>query len=179
MPESPRRLVSIVTPAYNEETNIAELARRLRGVFDAVPDYEFEVVIVENGSSDSTWERILEEHRSDQRFKGLKLSRNFEAEGGIAAGLQHVRGDAAVIMSADLQDPPELITSFIHEWEKGYDNVYLLSGGIEEFLLSHEDQVEGKNVPDLKRMKEEQDEYNKTMMSIQMKKNQSGKVGGP
>lgn len=119
-----RRLVSIVTPAYNEQDNVAELARRLRAVFDQNPDYEFEVIVVENGSADATWERIQAECTHDPRFKAVRLSRNFGADGGITAGLARATGDAAVIMCADLQDPPELISNFIARWEEGYENVY-------------------------------------------------------
>lgn len=119
-----RKLVSIVTPAYNEAENIPELARRLREVFEVDAAYDFEVIIVENGSADDTWDRIRAESEIDTRFKGLRLSRNFGADGGITAGLARARGDAAVIMCADLQDPPEMIATFISYWEQGYENVY-------------------------------------------------------
>ena len=108
-----RRLISVVTPAYNEEGNIPELSRRLRSVFDANPAYDFEVIIVENGSHDGTWQKVLDEHAADTRFKGLRLSRNFGAEGGLTAGLNKAQGDGVVTMCADLQDPPEMISEFI------------------------------------------------------------------
>jgi len=119
-----RRMISIVAPAYNEEDNIAELARRLREVFSANPEYDFEVIIVENGSWDATWERLQVECAADPRFKAVQLSRNFGADGGITAGLSCATGDAAVLMVADLQDPPEMIAPFIKKWEEGYENVY-------------------------------------------------------
>jgi len=124
MADQGRKLISIVTPAYNEEDNIAELARRLRVVFEQNSDYDFEVIVVENGSADATWERIKAECATDTRFKALRLSRNFGADGGITAGLASASGDAAVIMCADLQDPPELVSTFIGYWDQGYENVY-------------------------------------------------------
>ena len=120
----PRKLVSVVIPAYNEEDCVDELARRLQGVFAANPRYDFEVIVVENGSIDTTWEKLLTIHESDPRFKILRLARNFRMDGGLTAGLAHVKGDAAVLMTADLQDPPELISQFIEKWEEGYENVY-------------------------------------------------------
>ena len=119
-----RKLISIVAPAYNEQDNIPELAKQLREVFSANPKYDFEVVIVENGSRDATWERLQAERAADPRFKAVQLSRNFGADGGITAGLAYATGDAAVLMVADLQDPPEMITPFIQKWEQGYENVY-------------------------------------------------------
>lgn len=124
MSEDARKLVSVVTPAYNEADNVAELARRLAGVFDENPAYDFEVIVVENGSSDRTYEKLVEVRAADERFKIVRLARNFGADGGVTAGLAHATGDAAVIMCADLQDPPELITEFLKSWEQGYENVY-------------------------------------------------------
>lgn len=119
-----KNLISIVIPAYNEQDNVDELARRLQGVFTANPAYDFEVIIVENGSLDNTYAKLLAVHQQDDRFKILQLARNFRMDGGVTAGLNYAKGDAAVIMTADLQDPPELITEFIKRWEKGYENVY-------------------------------------------------------
>lgn len=119
-----KKLISIVIPAYNEEDSVEELARCLTAVFDTNRNYDFEAIIVENGSTDRTFEFLKEIHNRDRRFKILQLARNFRMDGGVTAGLQHVCGDAAVIMTADLQDPPELITQFIEKWEEGYENVY-------------------------------------------------------
>ena len=119
-----RKLVSVIAPAYNEEENLAELAQRLIRVFDSESAYEFEVILVENGSTDRTFEEALAINASDGRFKVLQLSRNFRMDGGLTAGIASVRGDAAVLMAADLQDPPELIHEFLRMWEKGYEVVY-------------------------------------------------------
>jgi glycosyltransferase involved in cell wall biosynthesis len=121
-----RKLISIVTPLYDEEENVDELARRLQGVFAANPGYDFEVIAVENGSSDATFEKLLAVREKDPRFKILRLARNFRMDGGLTAGLRYTKGAAAVVMTADLQDPPELISDFIAKWEEGYENVYMV-----------------------------------------------------
>lgn len=119
-----RKLISIVAPAYNEQDCIEEFARRLQGTFSELPRYDFEVIVVENGSRDGTYSLLLDVCRSDPRFKVVQLARNFGADGGITAGLAYARGDAAVIMSTDLQDPPEVMPQFVEKWEEGYENVY-------------------------------------------------------
>ncbi len=119
-----KKLISIVIPAYNEELNIDELARQLQEVMDRMINYDFEVVIVENGSTDSTFQKLLTVRKKDKRFKILQMLRTFYCDGGMTAGLHFISGDAAVVMTADLQDPPEMIPKFIEKWEQGYDNVY-------------------------------------------------------
>ena len=118
------RLISIVIPAYNEEDCVDELFSRLDAVFATEPQYDFEVVIVENGSLDSTWVKLQAIAEKDSRFKILKLSRNFRMDGGLTAGLDYIKGDACVLMTADLQDPPELIPQFLRYWEQGYENIF-------------------------------------------------------
>jgi dolichol-phosphate mannosyltransferase len=121
-----RKLISVIVPAYNEEACVEELARRLGLVFDANPKYDFEAIIVENGSIDRTWELLQQIYVKDKRFKIVQLSRNFKMDGGLTAGLHYARGHAAVLMTADLQDPPELISEFIQMWEEGYENIYMV-----------------------------------------------------
>ena len=121
-----RKLISIIVPAYNEEACVEELARRLALVFDANPSYDFEAIIVENGSVDRTWELLQQIYEKDNRFKTIQLARNFRMDGGLTAGLNYAAGDAVVLMTADLQDPPELICEFIKKWEEGYENVYMV-----------------------------------------------------
>lgn len=116
--------ISLVIPAYNEEDCVDELGTRLAAVFDAMPDYEWEAVIVENGSDDATLSLLEDLHRRDSRFKVLQLARNFKMDGGLTAGLQYATGDAVILMTADLQDPPEVIPEFVAKWEEGYDHVY-------------------------------------------------------
>jgi len=116
--------VSIAIPAYNEEANLPELVDRLSAVFESLPEYEFEVVISENGSTDGSEHFLRQVATQDSRFTIVQLIRNFHMEGGMIAALAHVSGDACIIMSADLQDPPELIPELIRRWEAGTDNVY-------------------------------------------------------
>jgi len=121
---SVRKLINVVIPAYNEEDCVEELATRLAAVYDQETEYDFETIIIENGSIDSTWEKLEVIANRDPRFKIVKLSRNFRMDGGLTAGLSFCKGDAAVLMTADLQDPPELISKFIRKWEEGFENVY-------------------------------------------------------
>ncbi len=123
---SSRQLVSVVIPAYNETDCVDELARRLTLVMDAEPAYDFEIIVVENGSVDDTWDKLLAIHARDPRFRVVQLARNFGMDGGLTAGLAHATGDAAVVMTADLQDPPELIPTFLRRWEEGYENIYMV-----------------------------------------------------
>jgi dolichol-phosphate mannosyltransferase len=119
-----KKLISIIIPAYNEEECVDELAARLKTLFVTESQYDFEAIIVENGSIDSTWEKLQKIAAADPRFKILKLSRNFRMDGGLTAGLDYIKGDACVLMTADLQDPPELISEFLRKWESGWENIY-------------------------------------------------------
>ena len=121
-----KKLVSVIVPAFNEESCIDELARRLKIVFLKNEKYDFEALIIENGSTDRTWEILKVINAKDPRFKVIRLARNFGMDGGITAGLNFAKSDAVVFMTADLQDPPELISEFIKKWEDGFENVYML-----------------------------------------------------
>lgn len=116
--------VDIVIPAYNEEECVDEMARRLSLVFDGETDYNWRVIFVENGSHDRTWELLQAISERDSRFTVVRLSRNFHMDGGLTAGLDFASGDAVIFMTADLQDPPEVIPEFLRKWEQGYDNIY-------------------------------------------------------
>ena len=120
-----KKLITIIVPAYNEEACVEELARQLTAVFAVNDRYDFETLIIENGSVDRTWEILQTINARDPRFKVIRLARNFRMDGGITAGLEYATGDAVVFMTADLQDPPELITEFIKKWEEGYENIYM------------------------------------------------------
>ena len=122
---SRKPLISIAIPAYNESANIDELWSRLTRMFEQLnSEYDFEVVVCENGSRDDTFAKLTQIKRVDSRLKIVQLSRNFHMEGGMLAALSEVSGDACVIMSADLQDPPEMIPEMIQKWRSGFDHVY-------------------------------------------------------
>ncbi|HUW88519.1 MAG TPA: glycosyltransferase family 2 protein [Candidatus Paceibacterota bacterium] len=121
--------VAVIIPAYNEEDCVDELTSRLKVVFDAETQYTWQALIVENGSTDHTWDRLQKISEEDSRFRILRLSRNFRMDGGLTAGLEYVDSDACVLMTADLQDPPELIPTFLRKWEQGYENIF---GVVEE-----------------------------------------------
>lgn len=120
-----KKLISVVIPIYNEEDNVKELHKRLSQVFKKEAKYNFEIIAVEHGSTDSTFEKLLSIREADKKVKILQLSKNFgNADAGIAAGLNFVKGHAAIFIMADLQEPPELITEFLKKWEQGYEIVY-------------------------------------------------------
>lgn len=120
-----KKLISVCVPAYNESENVNELTRRLGVVADSLNEsYDFEFIICENGSSDDTFAKLVEARERDSRVKIIRLARNFWAEGALTAALAHASGDAAVLMYADLQDPPEYIPEFLRAWELGAKNVY-------------------------------------------------------
>ncbi len=118
------KLISILIPAYNEQEVLEPLMIRLGNLANETKDYDFEFLFVNDGSKDKTLEIIKEYAATDPRVSYLNLSRNFGKEIGMIAGLDHVRGDATVIIDADLQDPPELIPEMIKYWEEGYDDIY-------------------------------------------------------
>lgn len=118
---SPR--YSLVIPIYNEEANIPELYRRLSRVMDCL-DGEAEIVFVDDGSRDRSLLLIREIHQRDARICYLSLARNFGHQIAVTAGLNFARGDAVVVLDADLQDPPELILDMVQEWQQGYQVVY-------------------------------------------------------
>jgi glycosyltransferase involved in cell wall biosynthesis len=118
-----RPVLSVVVPVLNEERGIEPLIGRLRPVLEGL-GVVWEVVFVDDGSSDATLARLRALNAEDPRIKAVSLSRNFGKEIAIAAGLTYVEGDAAVLMDADLQHPPELIADFLKQWREGHDIVY-------------------------------------------------------
>lgn len=116
--------ISVVVPAHNEESNLPELLRRLRAVLDRLDGGPHQVVIVDDGSVDRTWEVLTGEAGRDPRIVALSLSRNFGHQAALTAGLDHAGGDAVVVMDGDLQDTPEAIPDFVAKFREGYDVVY-------------------------------------------------------
>ncbi len=120
---SPCPELSVVIPVYNEAANIGPLCDRLVPVLERIST-DWEVVFVDDGSADDTLRAIEARHRTEPRIGALSFSRNFGKEIAIAAGLDHARGRAVVIMDADLQHPPEVIETFVERWREGYVMVY-------------------------------------------------------
>jgi len=118
-------LLSIIVPTYNEEHGIHEFYRRTKAVLMKLePRFSHEIIFVNDHSSDQTFSRLLEVADKDSSVKLINFSRNFGNQMGIAAGLDVAKGKLAVIIDDDLQDPPELIPSFIQKWDEGYKVVY-------------------------------------------------------
>ncbi|MEA5572227.1 glycosyltransferase family 2 protein [Calothrix sp. UHCC 0171] len=116
-------IYSIVIPIYNEEANIHEMYRRLTGVMEHL-DGESELILVDDGSKDNSLNLMRELHRLDSRVNYLSFARNFGHQVAVTAGLNFIRGKVAIVMDADLQDPPELVISMIEKWQQGYQVVY-------------------------------------------------------
>ncbi len=115
--------LSVVIPVYNEEENLPELARRLLIVLDA-QTYPYEIIFVDDGSADRSWEIISQLHRQHpEKIRGLQFIRNFGQHPAIFAGFQAVRGEVIVTLDADLQNPPEEIPKLVAKIEEGYDTV--------------------------------------------------------
>ena len=115
-----RSLLSIVVPAYNEEEVVEAFYRRMQAVLDGL-DMAAELLFVNDGSSDRTVAILEQLCIADPRVGLLNLSRNFGKEIAMTAGFDHARGDAVVVIDADLQDPPELIPELVQHWQQGWD----------------------------------------------------------
>lgn len=120
------KTVDVIAPVYNEEDCLREFASQMLQVFDSEKEYEFRLILVENGSSDTSWAIINELSKSDTRISCVKLTRNFGMDAGITAGLEFANADAVVLMASDLQDPPSAIPLFLRKWEEGFDNVFAI-----------------------------------------------------
>lgn len=118
-----RRGLSVVVPMHNEGANIEPLVARLGPVLDRL-GMSAEVICVDDGSRDDTVERLKALRARERRLKIVRFSRNFGKEVALAAGFTYARGDAVVLMDADLQHPPELIETFVERWRAGYEMVY-------------------------------------------------------
>ena len=115
--------LSVVSPVYNEEKNIDYFFAKLLPILESL-DLSYEVICINDGSTDGTIKRILEFHKINPRIKLINLSRNFGKDNALTAGLNYASGRAVVPIDSDLQDPPELIESLLSKWREGYDVVY-------------------------------------------------------
>jgi dolichol-phosphate mannosyltransferase len=116
-------LLSVIVPCLNEEEALRGTQVRLSSALEQIPT-NFEIIYVDDGSTDATPELLRELQAYDSRVRVVRFSRNFGHQMAITAGLEHAAGDAVVIIDADLQDPPETIMDFFRKWQEGYDVVY-------------------------------------------------------
>lgn len=120
------KLISIVVPCYNEQEVFAESYRRLNETMQGLDKsrYDYELIFVNDGSKDNTLSMIQAAVATDSKVKGINFARNFGHQIAITAGLDNCKGDAAVVIDADLQDPPAIIHEMIAKWEEGFDVIY-------------------------------------------------------
>ncbi len=130
-----RPTISVVLPCYNERGTIDPLMRRLEPVLERVVGDAYELVFVDDGSTDGTGRALDALSEAHDRVRVLHLSRNFGHQAALAAGLEATSGDAVVLMDADLQDPPELIEAFVDRWREGYEVVYAVRRSRKDAIL--------------------------------------------
>jgi glycosyltransferase involved in cell wall biosynthesis len=117
-------VISIVVPVKNEEDGISPFVERVANILDQVEDNGlWEILFVDDGSSDNTITAVAAAHARDPRIRGVSLSRNFGKEAAISAGLEYARGSAVVPMDVDMQDPPEVLADLVRKWDEGYEMV--------------------------------------------------------
>lgn len=128
MPAERRDLISVVVPVFNEEDGIEEFYSRATAALQALPDLDYEIIFVDDGSRDHSFAKMSAMAARDQHVRVVKFSRNFGHQIAITAGTDRARGDCVVVIDSDLQDPPELIRSMVVEWRAGNDVVYAVRG---------------------------------------------------
>jgi len=117
--------ISIIVPCFNEEAVLPELFERL-GSVAATWGMDYEIICVDDGSTDRTWELLKAQNQKDPRWRSLSFARNFGHQTAVSAGLFHATGDVVVAIDADLEDPPEEISRLLEKWREGYDVVYAI-----------------------------------------------------
>jgi dolichol-phosphate mannosyltransferase len=115
--------VDIITSAYNEEECLPELFKRIEKVMENQAGYDYRIIVIDNGSHDRTWEIIENQTKFGHNTKGIRMSRNFTLDAAFTCGLDLADADLAIIMTSDLQDPPEAIPELLAKWEEGFDQV--------------------------------------------------------
>lgn len=136
---SRNNLITILVPCYNEEKSLPIFYKEISSIVENLTEYEWEFLFINDGSKDNTATVIELIQKADKRVAFVDLSRNFGKEAAMLAGFDYAKGDAVIIMDADLQDPPSLIPEMIKYWEEGYDDVYAKrkSRGQESWLRKH------------------------------------------
>jgi dolichol-phosphate mannosyltransferase len=131
-----RNRISIIVPVYNEASNIVPLYKKIKEVFKSLPIYDWDLVFVNDGSLDNSWEVINNLSENDPRISGFSMSRNFGKEMALTAGLEHIsNADAVITIDADLQHPPEKIPEFIHQWRNGSEIVVGIRKSVSDYSL--------------------------------------------
>lgn len=130
------KTISIIIPCYNEESNLHSLYDALTSFINSQPNYQWQILMVNDGSKDNTLQIIQQIRKEDNRFCYISLSRNFGKENAMLAGFDYVSGDCCIIIDADLQHPIRVVPEMIELWEQGYDDVYgkRISRGKESWL---------------------------------------------
>lgn len=118
--------ISIVIPAFNEAQNLILMHQKIDEVFATLPNYDFEIIFVNDGSRDATQDTLENLATSNSRIKYIEFSRNFGHQPAVKAGIDYASGNAVISMDGDLQHPPELIPELINSWERGFDVVYTI-----------------------------------------------------
>jgi len=115
--------ISVIVPCFNEEAVLPQLFKRL-GAAAMTWGVDYEVLCVDDGSRDHTWQLLKQQHTADPRWRGLSFARNFGHQTAVSAGLFHATGDAVIIIDADLQDPPEEVARLLAKWREGFEVVF-------------------------------------------------------
>jgi polyisoprenyl-phosphate glycosyltransferase len=127
-------VITILTPCFNEKAVLPAFYEKVSAVLQKWTD-KFEVILVDDGSTDDTWKVISQFNRLDPRWKGIRFARNFGQQKAISAGLWNAVGDCAIILDADLQDPPDEMNHFIQKWKEGFEVVYAIRIKRKEWFL--------------------------------------------
>jgi len=127
--------VTILLPAYNEEASFPLIERNMRQVMQDNPGYDWEFLLVNDGSTDHTLQQMIRLHQEDAHYSYIDLSRNYGKEVAMMAGFDYATGDALIIMDADMQHPINVIPEMLRYWEEGYDDVYAQRQGSKESWL--------------------------------------------
>lgn len=115
--------ISIISPCYNESESINDFFNQINDQIARFPDFKFEIIIVNDGSTDNSLELLAKKAQQNKNVTIIDLNRNFGKELAVSAGIDHCCGDAAIIIDFDLQDPPNLIGDFIQKWQEGYEMI--------------------------------------------------------
>jgi dolichol-phosphate mannosyltransferase len=121
-----RNKISVVIPIFEEASNLRLLCARIRKEMERIGDVEYEVLLIDDGSHDNSWDIICQLHDEDDRIRAIRFSRNFGHQAAVTAGYRHATGDAVITMDGDLQHPPELLPQMIARWRMGFDVVSMV-----------------------------------------------------